>query len=189
MKRINRFLNFFDTLPGLALLAVLIFSLRLFVFQPFLVEGQSMEPNLHNRQYLIVDRLFYQWRGGLRRGQVVVFHPPTHPEQSYIKRVIGLPGDKVNITDGQIYINGVKLSESYLEESKTFVSQNLTGNLEQILAANQYFVMGDNRSHSSDSREWGVLPQENIIGRAGIVLFPIPGVIKTPTYQSLAPKL
>ena len=154
---------------------------RYFLIQPFVVVGQSMEPNFHDKEYLVVDKLSYKIRHP-KRGEVVIFHPPQNLKESYIKRVIGLPGELVEIKDGSVYINGNLLSESYIQKESG--TANTSNNMSQRLAANEYFVFGDNRDHSSDSREIGPIPINYFQGRVMLVLFPLSDFSfpKTPQY-------
>lgn len=159
----------------------IVIALRLFVFQPFLVRGSSMEPNFHNLDYLIVDEISYRFHEP-NRGDVIVFKYPNEPSQKYIKRIIGLPGETIQISDGKIFISKdgktINPEEQYLETRQT------SGSVKETLEENEYFVMGDNRSHSADSRQWGDLPRENIIGKVFLRVFPLGdfGLIKTPIY-------
>jgi signal peptidase I len=161
---------------------LLAFLIRFFVVQPFIVEGSSMEPNFHDQQYIIIDKLTYRFTEP-KRGQVIVFHPPTEPSQNYIKRIIGLPGETVKIENGDVFINNQKVDEPYLG-----IQNHQTDQMRQrdpiTLPSNEYFVMGDNRSHSSDSREWGELEKSNIEGRTWFIALPFQDfhVIKLPTY-------
>lgn len=150
-----------------------------------------MEPNFHNNEYIIIDKLSYKVRP-VHRGEVVVLHPPVDPGQNYIKRVVGLPGETIAIKEGEVYINNHLLQESYLgpEDHKT-EPFNLATPL--ALQSNEYFVMGDNREHSSDSREWGVLKKDNIEGRTWVIVLPfqnfaaVKAPIYPPTFQSFLP--
>lgn len=163
---------------------ILAFLIRSFLFQPFVVDGQSMEPNFINEEYIIVNRLTYRL-GDPKRGDVVVFQAPNNPQYDYIKRIIGLPNEKIKIKDQKIYINGQQIEESYLDENaQTYLENKKNFTLEVELGDNEYFVLGDNRNHSSDSREWGTLPKNNIIGKAWVSVYPwnIFGFIPTPTY-------
>ncbi len=147
-------------------LALLIFSLIRVVIQNFRIEGYSMEPNLHQGQYLIVNKAVYRWLRDPQRGDIVVFEYPRAPDRDFIKRVIGLPGETIEVRDGSVYINGVPLDEPYL-------SKPTHGNVAQrTLGPGEYFVLGDNRDNSSDSRSWGPLPNENIIGKAWLSYWP-----------------
>ncbi|QQR65390.1 signal peptidase I [Candidatus Kaiserbacteria bacterium] len=153
-----------------ALLIVL--PIRLFIAQPFIVSGASMEATFSTGQYLIVDQLTYHFDEPLR-GDVVVFRYPKDPSKFFIKRVIGLPGDTISISGHDVTITnkenpgGVLLDEAYILSMKS--STTLT----ETLGEGEYFVMGDNRDASSDSRAWGVLQRDNIVGRAFLRLFPI----------------
>jgi len=156
---------------AVGLLFIFFVLLRIFVFHPFLIDGNSMEPNFHNNEYLLVDKISYKFREP-RRGEVIIFHPP-HKSDYYIKRIIALPGEKVVIKEGRVYISnkevptGLPLSEPYLPpDTKT------GGEIVQTLHKDEYFVLGDNRNHSVDSREFGVVPKKNISGRAFFVILP-----------------
>jgi signal peptidase I len=153
---------------------VIVVPLRLFVAQPFSVQGDSMYPTFKDGDYLIVEEVSYYAKDPAR-GDVVVFRYPNNPKTFYIKRLIGLPGEKVTIVAGKTTItqtNGtvISLDEPYV------VAEDATYTLETTLGTGQYFVMGDNRPRSSDSRVWGPLPEENIMGRAFLRLLP-PGSI------------
>ena len=180
----RKLLLFFWEIAKIVIIALLIVvPIRYFIFQPFFVRGQSMEPNFHNGDYLIIDEISYRF-GEPQRGEVVVFKCPDNPSQRYIKRIVGLPGERIEIEAGQvlIYQNGTNqvLDESgYLPE----FLQTL-GNIEISLDQDEYFVLGDNRSLSSDSRRWGSLPEENIIGRVILRAWPIDALakIELPNY-------
>ncbi len=130
----------------------------------FRIEGQSMEPNLHDGEYVLIDKISYLLHPP-ERGDVVVFVPPTN-ERDYIKRVIGLPGDTVEIKSGQVYVNGIALDEPYLKNST-----NIDIPARQV-EEGRYFVMGDNRGNSSDSRVFGAITFQSIVGRAWLVYWP-----------------
>ena len=179
----------YETLRTIVLVLIAALLIRSFIAQPFVVEGKSMEPTLHNAEYLIVDKIEYRLHGP-QRGDVIVFKAPEAPDQNYIKRVIGLPGETVTIKDSSVFVNGTLVDEHYIANPRTTTAStgdNPTFFLEQKLGATDYFVMGDNRDHSSDSRRWGPLPKQNIIGKADVVLFPFNqlGLIHIPTYASL----
>ncbi len=160
-------------------LALLIFLLIRVVIQNFRIEGYSMEPNLHQGQYLIVNKAVYRWLHPPQRGDIVVFEYPRAPDRDFIKRVIGLPGETVEIRNGSIYIDGVPLDEPYLSEPTH-------GNMApRTLGPGEYFVLGDNRDNSSDSRSWGPLPEKNIIGKAWLSYWPpqLWGPIPNPNYS------
>lgn len=154
----------------LIIAAVIVLPIRYFLFQPFIVKGDSMVPNFHSGDYLIVDEISYRFSQP-RRGDVVVLKYPLDASQRFIKRIVGLPGETIDIKNGKVTIakNGesVVLVESYLP------SALLTdGTVHLALADDHYFVMGDNRPFSFDSRRWGVLPKEDIIGRTLIRIYP-----------------
>lgn len=177
------FLFFWEIAKIVIIALLIVVPIRYFIFQPFFVRGQSMEPNFYNGDYLIIDEISYRF-GEPQRGEVVVFKYPDNPSQRYIKRIVGLPGERIEIEAGQvlIYQNGTNqvLDESgYLPE----FLQTL-GNIEISLDQDEYFVLGDNRPFSSDSRKWGSLPEENIIGRVIIRAWPIDALakIELPNY-------
>jgi signal peptidase I len=156
-----------------ALLALLIvLPIRVFVAQPFIVSGASMEETFHSGEYLIVDQLSYRFNEP-ERGDVVIFKYPKDPSKYFIKRVIGVPGDTVRISGTAVTITndehprGFTLDEPYVDSMRENALSVTT------LNTDEYFVMGDNRDASSDSRIWGVLPRENIIGRAYVRLSPL----------------
>lgn len=147
------------------------FLIRYFLIQPFIVEGSSMEPNFLNQEYLLVNKISYQFREP-RRGDVIVFRPIESPYLNYIKRVIGLPGETVEIKNGKVWIDGDELKEDYLpKDAKTLISGG-TKTMTVKLKEDQYFVLGDNRQFSKDSREIGLIPQVNIVGPAWVIVFP-----------------
>jgi signal peptidase I len=148
------------------LLALILFLVINAVSERIRVESISMQPTLYPGDYVIVNKLAYRLYTSPHRGDVIVFKYPPNPESiPYIKRIIGLPGDQVHIADGKIYINGELMLEPYLK-----VTTNRGG--DWTVPAGQIFVMGDNRNNSSDSRAWGFVPLENIIGRAELVYLP-----------------
>lgn len=157
----------------LVILAVLIVvPIRVFIAQPFVVEGQSMYPTFDNGDYLIIDELSYRLADPAR-GDVIVFRYPGDPSVFYIKRVIGLPGETVRVERGAVTVTATDGSKVTLEEPYV-VSEDATYTLNATLGPEQYFVMGDNRPKSSDSRVWGPLPKEDIVGRAYVRIFPLP---------------
>lgn len=168
----------------IVLVVLIVLPIRIFIAQPFVVDGESMFPTFENRDYLIIDELSYRFSEP-SRGDVVVFRYPNDPSVFYIKRVIGLPGETVHITKGAVSVT--KTDGTTLELDETYVvNEDATYTLNSIVGDDQYFVMGDNRPKSSDSRVWGVLPRENIIGRAYVRLFPVaeasilPGSVQVP---------
>ncbi len=133
----------------------------------FIVEGPSMQPNFETGQFLIVSRVNYLF-GQPSYGDIVVFHYPNNPEDDYIKRVIGLPGDTVEITDQQVYVNGQLMDEPYILEA----CQRNCSDAVWELSPEEYFVMGDNRNHSQDSRSFGAVNREFIVGEALVRYWP-----------------
>jgi len=150
---------------------IIVIPVRMFIAQPFIVSGASMENTFHTGEYLIVDQLSYQFNDPAP-GEVIVFRYPQNPSTFFIKRIIGFPGDTINIDGNVVTItneahpNGYILDEPYIAAmaANTFITEEL--------GDREYFVMGDNRDKSSDSRTWGILQRENIIGRAFLRLFP-----------------
>lgn len=144
----------------------IIVPIRYFLIQPFFVNGASMEPNFQNGDYLIVDEISYRFDAP-KRGDVIIFRYPLDPSQFFIKRVIGLPGENIEIEDGKVFTNG-----KVLDESKYLQNIDTAGSIEVKLAENEYFVLGDNRQASSDSRKWGEVDKKFIIGRAWLRAWP-----------------
>jgi signal peptidase I len=164
----------------------IIIPVRYYLIQPFYVKGASMEPNFHDNVYLIVDELSYRFNEPVR-GQVVVFRYPKNPQEYFIKRIIALPGEEVQIKDGKIIIyndanlEGLVLNEEYLP-SGLETMDNTGARIK--LNEDEYFVLGDNRNRSSDSRIWGFLPRNLVVGRAYLRLLPINNISYKPgAYQ------
>ena len=147
------------------ILTLVIFLLIRTVVQNFRVEGMSMEPNFHDGQFLLINKLAYKL-GDLERGDVIVFRYPRDPSRDFIKRVIGLPGETVEIINGQVYVNGELLSDNYHTNEAGYNSGAVT------LGPDELFVLGDNRPNSSDSHSWGPLPRDLIIGRVVLSYWP-----------------
>ncbi|KKQ68796.1 MAG: signal peptidase I [Candidatus Nealsonbacteria bacterium RIFCSPLOWO2_12_FULL_39_31] len=161
----KKFFSFVWEILKITIIAsAIVLPVRYFLFQPFLVKGPSMEPNFTNNDYLIIDEISYRFRA-FQRGEVVVFKFPLNTSQMFIKRIIGLPGDMVEINNGEIKISKDGKTE-VLDESEYLNSTLKTeGNISVVLNQNEYFVLGDNREASFDSRRFGVLPENDIIGR------------------------
>ena len=166
------------------LVIIVVIFIRVIIAQPFIVSGSSMSPNFASNDYLIVDELTYRFHAPTY-GDVIVFHPPIDMKTYYIKRVIGLPGDHVEVKNGVVTIknaahpNGFVLSEPYI------TPDTLTEDKVADVPAGNYFVMGDNRPESFDSRGWGLLPRANITGRAFIRLFPLSKFSVMPAEEKL----
>lgn len=184
--------SFIIELAKIVLIALaIIIPIRYFLFQPFYVRGASMEPNFHDNEYLIIDEITYRLSEP-QRGDVVVIRNPSQTTEFFIKRIIGLPGETVEAADGQIriinadYPDGVTLPETYLAEG------TLTNNVTTTTVPDDaYFVMGDNRSVSLDSRIFGPLPRKDIVGRAWLRVYPFSDFqhFTKPIYNLSAPIL
>jgi len=165
-----------DLLKTGIIVFIIAFLIRYFLIQPFIVEGSSMLPNYVDQEYLLAEKLSFALSAP-KRGDVVIFKYPNNPSINYIKRVIGLPGETVEIANNKVtifnkdHLNGVVLNEDYLPGStQTLTAENKI--FSTNLSGSTYFVMGDNREHSSDSREWGALPRANIVGRSWLTVKP-----------------
>src|SRR3989344_3293731 len=163
-----------ETWKLLVISLAIVIPFRLFIAQPFIVEGASMYPTFDNGDYLIVDELSYRFKEP-ERGEVLVFRYPLDPRKSFIKRIIGLPGEIVKLRDGKVTIinnenpEGVTFEEPYIKLKKS-------DDISFTLGQDEYFVLGDNRAQSADSRLWGAVPERNIIGRPIIRVLP-PGLL------------
>lgn len=179
---IKKYLPFVFEVIKIGIIAFLIvMPIRYFLFQPFIVSGASMSPTFSTGDYLIIDEISYRFSSP-QRGDVIVFNAgfiPGYVNQRFIKRIIGLPGETVNVSNGEVKItNGEQttvLQEKYLpENSRTDGETNIT------LGADEYFVMGDNRPYSYDSRMWGVVNKKDIIGKAFLRIFPVAALSEIP---------
>lgn len=180
----NKIISFFWEIIKITVLVLLIVvPVRYFLFQPFIINGQSMEPNFKQGDYLIIDEISYRIKEP-QRGDIIVFRYPNDPSQRYIKRIVGLPGEIIEVRNNKVIIFSNGTSQT-LDESK-YLSSNVltTGDVKTRLEKDQYFVMGDNRSFSFDSRKWGVVPKKNIIGKVFLRLWPINNIAEyqTQTY-------
>jgi len=166
----RKILDFFVELMKTVIFALMIvLPIRIFLFQPFIVKGQSMEPNFENGDYLIVDEITYRFKKP-ERGEIIVFKLPQR--QRLIKRIIGLPGETIEISGGKIKIINSK-GEFILDEKKYLSSTDSFGELKISLKENEYFVLGDNRLHSLDSRIFGPVKKDQIVGRVILRLWPL----------------
>ncbi len=187
MKRIFSF--FLDSVQALVLALSVFVLLYLFVAQPNQVHGNSMLPNFQNKEFLLTEKISFHLREP-ERGEIVVFKaPPSEPcaedECEYIKRVIGLPGETVRVLNGRIWINGELLDEEYIpDDFITSPGSYLREGKPIIISEGEYLVLGDNRPHSRDGREFGPVPKENIVGRAVIRYWPVQslGVVEQGEY-------
>jgi len=163
-KQKSGFLSFIKDVLETLILAVLLFVGVNTVVARIRVDGESMEPTMASGEYVMVNRLSYRF-GTPQRGDIIVFHFPRDPKEEYIKRVIGLPGDEVEVRNGQVYINGQPLSEPYLKVKMDYIGS-------WRIPAGQLFVLGDNRNNSSDSHDWGTVPMDYVVGKAALVYWP-----------------
>lgn len=180
------FLGFvFELIKVMAISLAIIIPVRYFLIQPFYVKGASMEPNFYDHEYLIIDELSYRFRPP-ERGDIVVFRYPNDPKQFFIKRVIGLPGETVEIAGGQVKIyndkhpNGAALDETgYLDQDFTATTRTVT------LKNDEYFILGDNREASLDSRYFGPVKRSFIVGRVWLRGWPFDRwkVFEDPSYS------
>ncbi len=160
----NNFFSFlFEAVKIVIVALVIVIPIRYFLFQPFLVEGSSMSPNFHDNDYLIVNEISYRLRSP-QRGEVVIFYYPQDRSKRFIKRIIGLPGETIQAKEGKVFIINSGGESMLLDESDYLTQANVEQDFERAIGLNEYFVMGDNRRGSFDSRNWGNLPREDIIG-------------------------
>ncbi len=170
--------SFFEFVRFLIIISVVVFAIRLYIATPFIVSGSSMDPTFAHGEYLIVDELTYRLEEP-KRGDVIIFRFPQKRTQFFIKRIIGLPGETIEIRDGTVYVkneaapHGFALDEPYLADGTA-------GSFAVTLGEGEYFVLGDNRSASFDSRSWGTLERKFIVGRALLRLFPLPSLTLFP---------
>ncbi|MCL5798285.1 MAG: signal peptidase I [Patescibacteria group bacterium] len=187
VKRLVNFcLDFLETIVVALSIFVVVY---LFLVQPHEVKGSSMEPNFHDNDYILTDKISLKLHDP-ERGNVIIFKSPPNPDVDYIKRVIGLPGDKVKVQDGAVYINDKKLDEPYLaDKTNLFPGSFLQEGVDFTVPQGEYFVMGDNRPHSSDSREFGPIKADSIIGKAMLRYWPITqfGIIPDLKYNLSSP--
>ena len=168
-KKTKGFLN--EIIDFILIAVFIVIPFRVFVAQPFVVNGASMDPTFKNGEYLIVDQLSYRFDPP-ERGSVLIFKYPKDPSKHFIKRVIGLPNETISLNSGKVTIKnssnpkGFSLNEPYIEHEK---KDSFTITLDD----NEYFVLGDNRAGSADSRIWGPVPEENVVGRPIIRLLPL----------------
>src|SRR3989344_2365461 len=180
-KRLGAF--FLDVLEVVVFAIGIFFFVYLLIMRPHKIKGQSMHPNFPDGEYLLTQKVSY-YTGEPQRGDVVVFKPPISDEDEFIKRIIGLPGDKISVTDGEVYLNGKLLNENYLNQIRTSNGSFLGEGKEFAIPDGQYFVLGDNRPHSSDSRAWGPITKKDISGKAWLIYWPpnLAGTVKKPDY-------
>lgn len=165
------FLDFVETIVIALAIFVVVYQ---FLFQPHQVKGSSMEDNFHDGEYLLTDKVSYRFKTP-QRDDVIVFKAPQNEDFDYIKRIIAMPGEQIMIDNNQIFVNGALVNESgYLDaDVVTRPGLFLKEDIPVTIPPNAYFVMGDNRTNSSDSRDWGFVPSENLVGKAWVKYWPI----------------
>lgn len=180
----------FEVVKIFFLALAIIIPVRVFLFQPFFVQGASMEPNFHDREYLIISEFGYKQTDfglgantlfslkpfrELNREDVIVFRYPRNPSQFFIKRVVALPGERITISQGVITVFNAEHPQGFTLDESGYLAKSLktSGETDIKLSFDEYFVMGDNRGASHDSRSWGPLPKEDVIGRVSLRAFPL----------------
>lgn len=174
-----------DLFTLVLLIVVVVIPIRVFVISPFVVDGESMHPTFGNLDYLIIDEILYNFKAPAR-GDVIVFRYPINPSVFYIKRVIGLPEETVSIDHGVVTIISAAGEKTALSEPY-IVNEDATYTKDVTLNPGEYFVMGDNRPNSSDSRSWGPLPKKDIVGRVDLRLLPVGKIGFFPGASNYAP--
>lgn len=172
--------DFFIELLQVVIVALaIIIPVRYFFIKPFYVKGASMEPTFFDHEYLVIDEISYRFKEPVR-GDIVVFRYPRDPKQYFIKRIVGLPGETIQITGNGVFVNGDRVEEAYLAEG-----EQTRGEIVVTLQPDEYFVLGDNRSFSLDSRSFGPLPRQYIVGKTWIRGWPFDKVtvFEAPTYN------
>lgn len=176
---------FRETLGYIITALIIVVPIRTFIAQPFVVNGASMDSTFRDGEYLIVDEISYRFEDP-KRGDVIVFHYPLDPKKYFIKRIIGLPKETVKVSGEKITIINNENPEGF-SISEPYTHSQTVGNISTTLRDGEYFVMGDNRVVSLDSRSWGALPEKDIIGKPFVRLLPLsriglfPGTISTST--------
>lgn len=178
----------FELVKVVVILTMAGYLFYVFVITLFVVDGASMEPNFFDKEYMLVNKISYYYSSP-KRGDVIIFSYPGEPDKKFIKRIVGIPGDKVTIQDGKVYITNKNffgiLEESYIPKEMPTPTETLKTEVVKNVGPDEYFVLGDNRLNSSDSRIWGLLPKENIIGKAMMIIWPYQSAtyLKDPVYK------
>lgn len=173
-------IEFFQTFAIFAAILAVVYFL---LIQPHRVSGLSMYPTFHDQDLILTDKISYRFVEP-ERGDVIVFASPTNENEDFIKRIIGLPGDRVKVQGGRVYLNGNLLEEPYLQATVVTEWRSfLTEGKEVVVPDDNYIVFGDNRPGSSDSREWGFMPKSNIVGKALVRYWPITDAQIIPHYS------
>ncbi|MDO8451739.1 MAG: signal peptidase I [bacterium] len=174
----------FDFLQSIVVVLAVMVMIYLFIMSPQEISGASMEPNFHNGEYILTNKIQYKFAQP-KRGDVVIFKSPKNKDIDFIKRIIGLPGDSVKLSKNALYINGEKLEEPYLAPGVRIFGESFLHEGQEItVPPEHYFVVGDNRPHSSDSREFGPVSKEEFIGKAFLRYWPFRDftLLQNPTY-------
>lgn len=159
---------FWELLETLALALILYFAVDA-VMARVIVEKISMQPTLQPGNFVLVNKLAYRWGGEPKVGEIIIFHNPMNLSEDYVKRIIGVPGDEVLITDGKVYVNSVELSEPYISAPPAYSG-------DWIVPPDSLFVLGDNRNESYDSHDWGFVPMKDVVGKALVVYWPLDSI-------------
>ena len=170
--------SIWDLIKFVILAVVIVMPIRMFIAQPFVVSGESMYPTFKDKEYLIIDEISYL-TGEPKRGDVVVFRYPNDTKRFFIKRIIGMPNEQIEIKDGVVTIFNNENPEGFIYD-EPFLRQSFTDTTSFKTGDKEYYVLGDNRSRSSDSRVWGPLPEKLVTGRAFLRLFPLKGISYLP---------
>lgn len=180
--------KFWEFLKIVIISLLIILPIRYFVIQPFYVKGASMEPTFHDHQYLIIDEIGYRFNEP-KRGDIVVFRYPQNPQEYFIKRIIALPGERVEVRDGNVYVYNDKYPEGFVLDESAYLADNIkTYDLSEeivTLRSGEYFVLGDNRNSSKDSRSFGAVNKSFLTGRVALRGWPFNQitVFHTPEYK------
>jgi len=174
-KSFNILLGFLrDIIETVVIAGVIFFILNLFIIQPHRIKGASMETNFHDGELILTQKISYMFdQPGF--GDVVVFKAPKAPKFDFIKRIVGLPGQKIMLSEGKVFIDGKErdLSKYSNKPANSFKNGFVEEGMEFVVPADHYFVLGDNRDHSSDSRDWGLITRDEITGKAWVVYWPL----------------
>ncbi|TSC74265.1 MAG: signal peptidase I [Parcubacteria group bacterium Gr01-1014_44] len=176
----KEFVSFFWELIKVVLISLaIVIPVRYFLFQPFFVKGASMEPTFNDGDYVLIDEVSYRFRDP-QRGEVVIFRSPQDRSQFFIKRVIGLPGEKIQISNNKITLFNQQNQKGFVLDESFYLDPGAPtmGNLQDTMNENNFFVLGDNRSHSSDSRLWGAVDRKLITGRVMFRAWPLDKIAK-----------
>ncbi len=180
MQKLGTF--FFEILQTLVFAISIFLFIYLLLLQPHKIKGSSMEPNFHDAEYLLTDKISYRLHTP-QRGDVIVFKAPPDYVDEFIKRIIGIPGDSVSVKDGKVFVNGKEVIEAYIpSDFHTFAGRFTEEGAVLTVPQDQYFVLGDNREHSLDSRNIGFIGKDKITGRAWLIYWPLnkAGIVKNP---------